>query len=82
MISNENLSGIKLPEVCGMGKNLDHNVLPEKQSIKPIKVNKILQEKPEIGQRRAEMRRRRSLPLIKLLLRHQNFQRKFLKHQK
>ena len=30
-------SGIKLPEVHGMGKNLDPNMKPEKQHTNPIK---------------------------------------------
>ena len=30
-------SGIKLPEVHGMGKNLDPNVKPEKHHANPIK---------------------------------------------
>ena len=30
-------SGIKLPEVHGMRKNLDSNIKPEKQHAKPIK---------------------------------------------
>ena len=31
-------SGIKLPEVHGVGKNLDSNIKPEKQHANPIKV--------------------------------------------
>ena len=31
-------SAIKLPEVSGMRKNLDPNILPEKQHTNPIKV--------------------------------------------
>ena len=31
-------SGIKLPEVHGIGKELDPNIQPEKQVIKPIAV--------------------------------------------
>ena len=64
-----------------MSKNLDPNILPEKQYIEPLIGNEISQEKPQIGQGRTGMRRRRPLPLIKLLLRHQNCQRKFLKYQ-
>ena len=52
-------SRIKLPEVHGVIKNLDPNIQPEKQSTKPIKGNKLLQEKPRIGQGRAGMRRRK-----------------------
>ena len=50
-------SGIKLPEVHGMGKNLDPNIKPEKQHANPIKGSV---EKPHIGQGRAGLRRRRS----------------------
>ena len=49
-------SGIKLPEVTGIRKNLDPNVLSEKQHANPIKGNT---EKPHIGQGRAGMKRRR-----------------------
>ena len=42
-----------------MSKNLDPNILPEKQNIKPIKGKEILQEEPQLGQGRAGMRRRR-----------------------
>ena len=30
-------SGIKLPEVHGVSKNLDPNIQPEKQAIRPLK---------------------------------------------
>ena len=33
-------SGIKLPEVHGIGKSLDLNIQPEKQVVKPIAVTK------------------------------------------
>ena len=46
-----------------MSKNLDPNILPEKLYIKPLKGNKISQEKPGIGQGRAGMRRRRPAPI-------------------
>ena len=45
-------SGIKLPEVHGMGKNLDPNIKPEKQHANPIKGSI---EKPYIGQSRAQL---------------------------
>ena len=38
MRSQARSNGIKLPEVCGMGKNLDPNIKPEKQH--PIKSHK------------------------------------------
>ena len=50
-------SGIKLPVVHGMGKNLDPNINPEKQHANPIKGSI---EKPHIGQGRPGLRRRRS----------------------
>ena len=53
-------SGIKLPEVHGVSKNLDPNIQPEKQNIRPLKGNEISQEKPRIVQGRAGMRRRKS----------------------
>ena len=71
-------SGIKLPEVHGMGKNLDPDIVPEKQHANPIKDST---EKPHIGQGRAGLRRRRSAPIKPLFL-HQNCHRKFLGRQK
>ena len=55
-------SGIKLPEVHCVSKNLDLNIQPEKQNIRSLKGNKISQEKPRIHQGRAGMRRRRPPP--------------------
>ena len=43
-------SGIKLPEVHGMRKNLDPNMKAEKQHANPIKYSLV---KPPIGQSRA-----------------------------
>ena len=56
MRSQVKSSGIKLPEVQGIEKELDLNVLPEKQVIKPIAVPKakeVSQIKPRLGQERA-----------------------------
>ena len=53
-------SGIKLPEVHGMGKNLDPNIKPEKQHANPIKGSI---EKPHIGQGRAGLKRKRPDPI-------------------
>ena len=53
-------SGIKLPEVLGVRKNLDPNILPEKQHTNPIKGSI---EKPCIGQGRAGLRRKGSAPI-------------------
>ena len=52
-------SRIKLPEVHDVRKNLDPNIQPEKQNIRPLKGNEISQEKARIGQGRAGMTRRR-----------------------
>ena len=60
MQSQTKSSRIKLPEVHGVSKNLDPNIQPEKQPIRPLKGNEISQEKSRIGQERAGMRR--SLP--------------------
>ena len=57
-ISNKSC-GIRLLEVHGMRKNLNHNLLPIKQHTKPIKGNEIFAEKPQIGQERAVMGRKR-----------------------
>ena len=48
-------SCIKLLEVHGVGKNLDPNIIPEKQHANPIKGSV---EKPWIGQGRAGLRRK------------------------
>ena len=53
-------SGIKLLEVHGMGKNLDHNLKPEKQHAIPKQGN---MERSCIGQRRAGSRRKRPGPI-------------------
>ena len=53
-------SGIKLPEVHGMRKNLDPNIKPEKQHANPIKGSVL---KPHIGQGRAGLKRKRSNPI-------------------
>ena len=53
-------SEIKLPEVHGMGKNLDSNIKPEKQHANPIKGSVV---KPCRGQGRAGLKRRRSDPI-------------------
>ena len=61
--SQTKCSGIKLPEVHGVSKSLDSNIQLEKQNIKPLKGNKIPQERPQIGQGRAGMRKRRPSPI-------------------
>ena len=52
-------SGINLPEVHVVGKNLDSNMRPEKQHANPIKGSV---EKPCIGQGRAGLKRKRPDP--------------------
>ena len=42
---------------------MDPNIKPEKQNIRPLKGNEISQEKPQIGQGRVGMRRRRPPPI-------------------
>ena len=58
-------SGINLPEVHGMGKNLDPNIKPEKQHANPIKGSV---EKPHIGQDKAGLRRKRSAPINQTII--------------
>ena len=53
-------SGIKLPEVHGLRKNLDPNIKPEKQHANPIKGDVV---KPHIGQGRAGLKRKRADPI-------------------
>ena len=52
--------GNKLPEVHGMGKNLDPNIKLEKQHANPIKGSI---EKPCIGQGRAGLKKKRPGPI-------------------
>ena len=53
-------SGIKLPEVYVVGKNLDPNIKPEKQHANPIKGSVV---KPCINQGRAGSKRKRPDPI-------------------
>ena len=55
--SQAKTSGIKLPEVHGMRKNLDPNIKPEKQHANPIKGSAV---KWHISQGRAGLKRKRS----------------------
>ena len=57
-------SGIKLPEVLGMRKNLDQNIKLEKQHANPIKGSAV---KPCIGQGRAGLKRKRSGPINQII---------------
>ena len=49
----------KLPEVHGMGKNLDPNIKPEKQHANPIKGSI---EKPHMGQKRPDLVNQTMIP--------------------
>ena len=53
-------NGVKLPEVCGMRRNLDPKILPDKQHANSTKGSI---EKPHIGQERAGLRRKGSAPI-------------------
>ena len=53
-------SGIKLPEVHGVRKNLDPNMKPERQHANPIKGSVV---KLHIGQGKAGVKRKRSDPI-------------------
>ena len=66
-------SGIKLPEVHGMGKNLDPNLKPEKQYTIPKQGN---MERPCIGQGRAGSRRKRPDPINQAINQPFNFSQK------
>ena len=53
-------SGVKLPKVHGMRKNLDPNIKPEKEHANPIEGSIV---KPCIGQGRTKLKRNRSDPI-------------------
>ena len=55
-------SGIKLPEVHGIGKSLDPNIQLEKQVIKPIttKAKAVSQKKPRLEEGRVGLRCRKN----------------------
>ena len=63
--SKARYSGIKLPEVHGMGRNLDPNIKPEKQHTNPIKGSI---EKPHIGKVRVGLRRKRPDPVNQTII--------------
>ena len=73
------ISGIKLPEVHVVRKNLDPNIKPEKQHANPIKGSVV---KPCTGQGKAGLKRKRLEESIKQLIHHQNCHRKFLERPK
>ena len=68
-------SGIKLPEVHGMGKNLDPNIKPEKQHAISKQGS---MEKQHTGQGRAGLRRKKPDPISQPIINHQTCNRKFL----
>ena len=47
---------------------MNPNILPEKQHTKPIKGNEILAERPQTGQGRAGMRRRKPYPITQTII--------------
>ena len=58
-------SGIKLPKVHGMGRNLHPNIKPEKQHANPIKCSL---DKPHICQGRGGLRRKRPDPINQAII--------------
>ena len=62
-----------------MRKNLDPNILPEKQHTNPIKDNT---EKTHIGQGRAEIRRKRPSPINQTIIQPSELSPKFLEQWK
>ena len=68
-------SGIKLPEVHGMGKNLDPNLKPEKQHAISKQGS---MERPCIGQGRAGIRRERPDPINQTINQPSNLSQKIL----
>ena len=63
-------SSIKLPEVHGIGKGLDPNVLPEKQAKHPIaaiKTKDVSQVRPRVGQGIAGLKRKIKTPIPTLI---------------
>ena len=63
-------SGIPLPEVHGIDKGKDPNILPEKQVIKPVissEVKGVTQVKPRSGQGRASIKQKIKFTICPLL---------------
>ena len=70
MRSKAKSGGLNLPEVHGIGKGLDLNILPEKQLIKPIitsEAKSIYQSKPSLGQGRAGLKLKIKIPMSPLI---------------
>ena len=72
-------SGIKLPEVHGMRKNLDPNIKLENQHANSIKGSIV---KPHIGQGRATLKRKRSDSINQTLYPPSELSQKFLARPK
>ena len=66
-------NGTKLPEVHGVGKNLDPNLKPEKQHAIPKHGSK---ERLHVGQGRAGSRRKRPDPINQLINKASNLSQK------
>ena len=66
-------SGIKLPEVHGIAKNLDPNLKPEKQHVIPKQGN---MEGPHMGHGRAGSRRKRPDPINQAINQPSNLSQK------
>ena len=73
-------SGTKLPEVYGMGNNLNHNLKPEKQHAMPKQGSMerpCIQVREELNQEERDL-----IPSINQLINHPTCHRKFLEGQK
>ena len=66
-------SGIRLPEVHGMGKNLDHNIKPEKQHAISKQGS---MERPCVGEGKAGIRRKRTDPINQMINQPSNLSQK------
>ena len=75
MISQAKSSGIKLPEVHGVRKNLDPNLKPERQHNLPKQVS---MERPCVGQGRAGSKRKKSDPINHAINQASNLSQKIL----
>ena len=65
-----------------MSKNLDPNIQPKNQNIRPLKGNKISHEKPQIGQGSTGMRRRRLPPINQTIAQSSETSKKILEVSK
>ena len=61
---------MKLPEIHGVGKELDLNIQPEKKAMRPIAVTKVKegsQIKPRLGQGRTILKSKIKIPVSPLI---------------